>query len=196
MGREQVGVFEQEWDLDRGSVEVVPRVLPVTVIDRDAPDMAAVAWPRFMIFELQAAVAAVYGLVGIKAGIWPIRLLGITQPASGAQHVMFHWGRTDIRTANQTSGIADVKSLARGSSGPTADVISGTTTVAGAGAGQPYYHSSAQDQWVPLSKDFPSVPFIMLPGEYFWLWGQTANVAFGGQFAWEEMHYAIPHGVV
>ncbi len=171
----------------RGGFLVPGTVQPVCIVD-DCVEYQVRSYPLYFGREVQAAVAAVYPLIGLAAtSPRAVRILGIevvTAPATGAIGAIA--AVSDLRTDNQADGTADVGSWPRGQAAPTAQLLSGTTTVA-LGAGRALLYGT-----LGILADNPFVGKIMRPNEFIWCQGTVVNETFTIAVAWEELRFPPP----
>ncbi len=172
-----------------GIRRLTPEIVPVTIVD-DTSEYTDRVWPTFMAAGPQAAVAAKYSVWGLQAGSLPVKVKQMAMSTPGAQNVNMVYAIADIRAANQAT--ITPLGLLRGQAAATASVLTGTTT-GGPTTGAPLYWTSGAS--VALDADFPGMPFMLLPGESFWVWGATVNVAINAQMSWEECLFNLPNPV-
>lgn len=172
-----------------GLPEIVPAIFPVTVID-DCSKYQLRTYPIRGGSDTQAAVAAVFSLVGVGAfGPGPIRILqaqDFGQPVGVSRWII---NAAEIRSANQGTTALGV-ALERGQIAGNVSGLMLTGTVAALPAGLVDYDSTlAGAAPFPSRLDFKGL--VLRPGEFLWLACGTANTALSATFAWEEMTFPL-----
>ncbi len=180
----------RDWGYENQEPGATPRFVdslqPVIIVD-DASEYIARTWPGYLDLGSQAAVAAVYSLVGLQAQTQPL-LVEIAEVMShGSNSVVLIKGVTDLRTANQATS-ATSTGWNRGQAAQDALVLTGTTTVAPAG-----FRAWAQvDALRTGYLSTGGVSGVLLrPFEFLWMGSTVVNVALGINFVWSECQYQL-----
>ncbi len=163
----------------------LPEITPVVIAD-DTREMVYRTRPTFAGSDNQAAVAAVFSLVGIEATTVPIRVKARVDgiPATGS--VRARLGIVDLRTANQ--GVGTIVGLDRGQA-VTALINTGTTTVT-FGANAMIVFSATDTHFT--GEALWETALVLRPGEFLTFQGSVVNEALNIQFFWEELLFGLP----
>ncbi len=162
----------------------LPEVTPTVNVD-DAAFFVERTWPTFAVTDTQAAVAAVYSLVGIGGIARPLRILTINPYVPAAQNVYAYLTEVDMRTANQGTQVGG--GLERGQT-LLATTLTGTTTVAPPAAGSYPAYVTAVTRYIDLTQ---LQGFLLRPREYLFLEGATVNLALSVAISWQELQYPL-----
>jgi len=162
-------------------------VVPVAIVD-DRAEYVKPTYPCYTGRGDLAAVAAVYGLVGLEvpAGGNPIRILS----AYGEATISMVWGLAVINRITANGGTFTPAGLVRGSTLTTIWRV-GTTTVSPLTLDSNLlFYSTAT---AGLGMAGPALRgLVVRPGEFLWFSCVTVNQAATADIAWEELTFPTP----
>lgn len=186
MPRKNLQSFLRDWGYpDRAQEpELLNAVLPVVMVD-DAAEFLCRDRPMYMGRSGLGATAAVYSVVGLVAGNWPIKIFRVVPYAITAGTALWLiWTErgVDLRTANQATG-SSVTSLLRGQVRQSS-LYAGTTTVNETGWTLYDVQGTAEVERLPEWRDNP---LCLRPGEGLWVVGGAVNVNVNAEWSWEEL---------
>ena len=182
--------------IDESSIpQVVPAVFPVAVVDNNS-EYCERTYPIFGGDGTMAATAAVFGLVGIRAGNRPIVVQSAGIVLEAASGVAATLDAGDLRTANSTTssrfdGLGRAGGTAGGVGLATATILQGTTTLATHFGWDVFNLATTRNNLLPNPLDL-----VLRPGEGLWFVNDTVNIALTAHFRWKEWTFPLSRNPV
>jgi len=165
-----------------GLLQVVPAVVPVSIVD-DVREYLHRTYSEHSGRGTMAATAAVFGMIGLRAGANPI-VVRIFADVGLANTVTTNlvYSIADLRTANQTTSTV-VNELTRGDTSVGATILQGTTTVVATG----FMMSDGVPTADQTNLQRGMGDIYLKPAEGIWLAAGTVNEAIDLSVLWYEL---------